>query len=31
MPNPPELPPKEDSKIYVRSPFEDQNFVPLAY
>jgi polyphosphate kinase 2 len=31
MPNPPELPPKEDNKIYVRSPFEDQNFVPLAY
>ncbi len=31
MPNPPELPPQEESKIYVRSPFEDQNFVPLAY
>ncbi len=31
MPDPPVLPPKEDSKIYVRSPFEDQNFVPLKY
>lgn len=31
MPDPPVLPPKEDNKIYVRSPFEDQNFVPLKY
>ncbi len=31
MPDPPVLPPKEENKIYVRSPFEDQNFVPLKY
>jgi hypothetical protein len=31
MPDPLKLPPRDTSKIYVRTPIEDQNFVPMIY
>jgi polyphosphate kinase 2 len=31
MPDPIELPPRDKSKTYIRTPIEDQSFVPLYY
>ncbi len=31
MPDPPALPPRDESRSYVRPPVEDQNFVPILY
>jgi len=31
MPDPLTLPPRDISKIYVRSPIEEQNFLPMVY
>jgi polyphosphate kinase 2 len=31
MPDPMDLPPRDDSKVYVRTPIEDQSFIPQIY
>ena len=31
MPDPPELPPRDESHVYQRPPLEEQNFVPIVY
>jgi polyphosphate kinase 2 len=31
MPDPPSLPPRDESRTYVRVPLEDQTFVPVIY
>ena len=31
MPDPPSLPPRDDSQHYERPPIEEQNFVPIVY
>jgi polyphosphate kinase 2 len=31
MPDPMDLPPRDESKVYVRTPIEDQSFIPQVY
>ena len=31
MPDPIKLPPRDESKTYIRTPIEDQSFVPQVY